>query len=87
MFSSDVAMDAVRREYEKLVESVEAARNAYYVNDAPVMSDADYDALYRRLEEFEAAYPALTSRRTVTHQCWVRLLVMLEVKLLRLLRR
>lgn len=61
MFSSDVAMDAVRREYEKLVESVEAARNAYYVNDAPVMSDADYDALYRRLEEFEAAYPALVS--------------------------
>lgn len=59
MFSSDVAMDAVRREYEKLVESVEAARNAYYVNDSPVMSDADYDALYRRLEEFEAAYPAL----------------------------
>lgn len=37
MFSSDVAMDAVRREYEKLVESVEVARNAYYVNDAPVL--------------------------------------------------
>lgn len=61
MFSDDVAMDAVRREYEHTVEAVEAARRAYYMDDAPVMSDADYDALYRRLEEFEAAYPALVS--------------------------
>lgn len=68
MFSSDVAMDAVRREYEKLVESVEAARRAYYVDDAPVMSDADYDALYRRLEEFEAAYPTLIRDDSPTRQ-------------------
>lgn len=68
MFSSDVAMDAVRREYEHIVEAVEAARRAYYVDDAPVMSDADYDALYRRLEEFEAAYPTLIRDDSPTRQ-------------------
>ena len=68
MFSDDVVRGAVRREYEHIVEAVEAARNAYYVNDAPVMSDADYDALYRRLEEFEVAYPTLIRDDSPTRQ-------------------
>lgn len=68
MFSDDVAMDAVRSEYEHIVQAVEAARRAYYVDDAPVMSDADYDALYRRLEEFEAAYPTLLRDDSPTRQ-------------------
>lgn len=68
MFSDDVAMDATRREYEQIVEAVEAARSAYYMNDAPVMSDADYDALYRRLEDFEAAYPTLVRDDSPTRQ-------------------
>lgn len=68
MFSDDVAMDATRREYEQIVEAVEAARNAYYMNDAPVMPDADYDALYRRLEDFEAAYPTLVRDNSPTRQ-------------------
>lgn len=68
MFGDDVAMDTVRSEYEHIVEVVEAARRAYYVDDAPVMSDADYDALYRRLEEFEAAYPTLIRDDSPTRQ-------------------
>lgn len=68
MFSDDVAMDVTRREYEQIVEAVEAARSAYYMNDAPVMSDADYDALYRRLEDFEAAYPTLVRDDSPTRQ-------------------
>lgn len=68
MFGDDVVMGAVRSEYEHIVEAVEAARRAYYVDDAPVMSDADYDALYRRLEEFEAAYPTLIRDDSPTRQ-------------------
>lgn len=68
MFSDDVAMDAVRSEYEHIVQAVEAARRAYYVDDAPVMSDADYDTLYRRLEEFEVAYPTLIRDDSPTRQ-------------------
>ena len=68
MFGDDVAMGAVRSEYEHIVEAVEAARRTYYVDDAPVMSDADYDALYRRLEEFEATYPPLIRDDSPTRQ-------------------
>lgn len=68
MFGDDVAMDTVRSEYEHIVGVVEAARRTYYVDDAPVMSDADYDALYRRLEEFEAAYPTLIRDDSPTRQ-------------------
>ena len=68
MFGDDVAMDTVRSEYEHIVGVVEAARRAYYMDDAPVMSDADYDALYRRLEEFEAAYPTLIRDDSPTRQ-------------------
>lgn len=68
MFGDDVVMGAVRSEYEHIVEAVEAARRAYYMDDAPVMSDADYDALYRRLEEFEAAYPTLIRDDSPTRQ-------------------
>ena len=68
MFGDDVVMGAVRSEYEHIVEAVEAARCAYYMDDAPVMSDADYDALYRRLEEFEAAYPTLIRDDSPTRQ-------------------
>lgn len=32
---------------------------AYYLADAPVLPDADYDALYRELLALEAAFPAL----------------------------
>jgi DNA ligase (NAD+) len=35
------------------------AIHAYYVLDAPEMSDAEYDRLYRELQALEAAHPAL----------------------------
>ena len=66
MFNTGSVTDAVRREYRELVESVEAARRAYYVNDAPIMSDADYDALYHRLEAFEDTYPSLVDTKSPT---------------------
>ena len=38
---------------------IEAGRRAYYQDDAPEITDADYDALKRRYLEIEAAYPEL----------------------------
>ena len=35
------------------------ANRAYYEADAPEISDAEYDRLFRRLQELEAAHPAL----------------------------
>lgn len=40
--------------YHQLIQEVDDARAAYYNRDAPVLSDAEYDKLYRELEDFEA---------------------------------
>ena len=45
--------------YHQLIQEVDDARAAYYNRDAPVLSDAEYDKLYRELEDFEAPYRPL----------------------------
>ncbi|GAA1641839.1 NAD-dependent DNA ligase LigA [Georgenia ruanii] len=49
----------VRQRWAELAEQVEAAQFAYYVRDAPTLSDAEYDRLFRELEDLEAAHPDL----------------------------
>ncbi len=46
-------------ELAALVEEIAAHDKAYYQNDAPVISDGEYDALRRRNEEIETAFPHL----------------------------
>ena len=46
-------------EIARLTPLIEAANRAYFQDDAPLMSDADYDAARRRLVELETAFPAL----------------------------
>ena len=46
-------------ELERLAEALDAADRAYYQEDAPVLSDADYDALRRRNALIEKAHPKL----------------------------
>ncbi len=60
----DVPMDALTlleaaAELDVLAQEIAENDRAYYQNDAPVISDADYDALRRRLEAIEAAFPDL----------------------------
>jgi DNA ligase (NAD+) len=45
----------------RLREQIERANNAYYVLDAPEISDAEYDRLFRELQALEAAHPELQS--------------------------
>ncbi len=49
----------VRHEWSRLAEEVTAHQFAYYVQDAPTVSDGEYDSLLRRLQELETAYPSL----------------------------
>ncbi|WP_444451737.1 NAD-dependent DNA ligase LigA [Rhodobacter capsulatus] len=46
-------------EYPALVARIEVANSAYHTLDAPDLSDADYDALKRRLAAIEARFPDL----------------------------
>ena len=54
--------------YHQLIQQVDDARAAYYDRDAPVLSDAEYDKLYRELEDFEAQYPQYRSADSPTTQ-------------------
>ena len=48
-----------KAELKRLAAEIGAHDRRYYQDDAPTVSDADYDALRRRNEEIEARFPAL----------------------------
>ncbi|WP_421083587.1 NAD-dependent DNA ligase LigA [Rothia nasimurium] len=58
----------LKAQYDDLVDRVRAARQAYYMEDAPVLSDAAYDVLYRQLEVLEAQHPELVSNDSPTQE-------------------
>lgn len=60
--------EAVRQEYGRVVDEVRRHRHAYYNEDAPLISDAEYDALYRHLEELEALHPELVANDSPTQE-------------------
>ena len=55
---------------EILALRAEVAHHAhlYYVEDAPIISDFEYDAMYRRLQELEAEYPEYDDPNSPTHR-------------------
>ncbi len=48
--------DNIKKEIEKLVQELNYHCYRYYVLDSPVISDAEYDKLYRHLKELEEKY-------------------------------
>ncbi len=54
----DVGLDepTARQRWADAAEQLREHQFAYYVRDAPTVSDAEYDALMRRLEALEGAY-------------------------------
>ena len=51
--------DEAARTHARLGEEIAGHDRRYYQNDAPTVSDADYDALRRRYEAIEAQFPEL----------------------------
>jgi DNA ligase (NAD+) len=66
--AGEIPPEALRNQYENLVDEVRRHRTAYYQNDAPLVSDAEYDALYRRLEDLEAMHPEIVSNDSPTQE-------------------
>src|SRR5919107_1168315 len=54
------------QEAARLREQIERANHAYYIMDAPEISDAEYDRLFRELQALEAAHPELQSSDSPT---------------------
>ncbi len=51
-----------------LREAIERHNRAYYVLDAPTVPDAEYDRLFRALQELEAAHPELRTADSPTRR-------------------
>ncbi len=58
--------EGIREEWAELAEQATAAQFAYHVKDAPTISDGEYDALIRRLDEIEEAHPSLRTPESPT---------------------
>ncbi|MFC8363286.1 NAD-dependent DNA ligase LigA [Streptomyces griseorubiginosus] len=57
-----------REKHAQLAEQIEEHRFRYYVNDAPVISDADFDKLLRSLEALEEEHPELRTPDSPTQK-------------------
>ncbi|HEV8151142.1 MAG TPA: hypothetical protein VGP61_13245, partial [Gemmatimonadales bacterium] len=53
---------------EELRRQIERANQLYYVADQPEISDAEYDRLFRELQDLETAYPELAAADSPTQR-------------------
>jgi DNA ligase (NAD+) len=60
----DLSEDEARAELERLAAAIAAADIAYHQQDRPEISDAEYDALKRRNDAIESAFPELVREDT-----------------------
>ena len=61
-------IDEAKTEVEKLRTEIERHNRLYYVEAAPEISDREYDALLRRLEDLEKQFPELAAPDSPTQR-------------------
>lgn len=61
-----LTLDQAKEEHDALVREVRHHRELYYRKDAPELSDAEYDALEKRLNLIEARFPELVTADSPT---------------------
>ena len=60
--------EAARAEHARLGEEIAEHDARYYRDDAPIISDAEYDELRRRYEALEARFPELATPESLTQR-------------------
>jgi DNA ligase (NAD+) len=58
----------VEQKARKLRETIERHNRLYYLEDAPQITDAEYDALFRELQQLEEQHPELRSADSPTQR-------------------
>jgi DNA ligase (NAD+) len=58
----DLDMEEVRAKHKKLAAEIAAHDKRYHGEDAPIISDAEYDALRKKLNDLEQQFPELVSQ-------------------------
>src|SRR5581483_8274729 len=61
-------LDDIKRRIEHLRTEIRRHDYLYYVKNRPVISDAEYDRLFRELSELEAAHPELITPDSPTQR-------------------
>ena len=62
----DLTGKQAKAEYARLQAEIAAHDRRYYQDDAPAVSDAEYDALRRRYNEIEARFPGLRTLESLS---------------------
>jgi DNA ligase (NAD+) len=65
---SDLTLDQARAEHQALGLEIAEHDRRYYEEDAPAVSDAEYDRLRQRYEALEAQFPELRTPESLTHR-------------------
>ena len=63
-----MTLKELRKEVESLREQIARANRAYYELDAPELSDAEWDRLFRRLQVIEAEHPEMVTPDSPTQR-------------------
>jgi DNA ligase (NAD+) len=58
--------EAAQAEHERLAAEIAKHDAAYHREDAPLISDAEYDALRRRFDAIESAFPELSETQAIS---------------------
>ena len=66
--ATDLTADAAAARHAELVQVIERANRLYYEQDAPELTDAEYDAQFRELVALEAAHPELITSASPTQR-------------------
>ena len=62
---ADLSQAKAKAELKRLAAEIAGHDKRYYQEDAPTVSDAEYDRLRRRYEEIEARFPELRTRKSL----------------------
>src|SRR6186713_1436401 len=66
--ASRLDIESATRRHATLATEIDRANELYHVQDAPEISDAEYDQLFRELVALETAYPELTTSESPTQR-------------------
>src|SRR5579872_7477682 len=66
--AQSLSLAEAKREHARLAAEIAEHDRRYYAEDAPTVSDAEYDALRRRYSELERAYPSLADADSLSRK-------------------
>ena len=61
-------MDSIKEEIESLRRQINDHNHSYYVENAPTISDQDFDMLLKELERLEREHPEYDDPYSPTHR-------------------